>query len=60
LVKRKEINNHLFFLCEVCNLGYSDEETARECKEWFKKTGTCSIKITKKVVYLPSLFKEKK
>jgi len=60
LVKEKKVNNQTVFLCEICSLGYSDKETAQKCEEWCKKTGTCSIQITKKAIYTPTPFKQKK
>jgi len=54
LVKEKRINK-LIFICGVCGLGYSDKETAEKCEEWCRKTGTCSIEITKKAVYFPDV-----
>jgi len=44
----------------MCGLGYLDEETARKCEEWCKKTGTCSVEVTKKAVYFPNPFKKYK
>jgi len=32
-------------------LGYAERETAQKCEDWCKKTGTCSLEITKKAVY---------
>jgi len=60
LVKREKIGDKILFLCEMCGLGYLDEETARKCEEWCKRTGTCSVEITKKAVYFPSPFKKQK
>jgi hypothetical protein len=57
LVKKKKIGTKFLFLCEICGLGYLDEETARKCEEWCKRTRTCSIEITKKAVYFPELNK---
>jgi hypothetical protein len=62
MVKEKRINDEILFLCEVCGLGYRNREIAEECEAWCRKTGTCSIEITRKAVYfpnLPSVFKEK-
>jgi len=56
-VKEKKNNNQTVFICEVCGLGYMEKQTAQECEEWCKRTGTCSIEITKKAVYLPDPFK---
>jgi hypothetical protein len=56
LVRKKKLGNKTVYQCEICGLGYLDWETARKCEEWCKKTGTCSIEITKKAVYFPKLF----
>lgn len=55
-MKEKRVKDNTLFLCEMCGLGYSDKETAQKCEEWCKKTGTCSIEITKKAVYFPDFF----
>ncbi|NWF86928.1 hypothetical protein HXY32_03870 [Candidatus Bathyarchaeota archaeon] len=57
-MKEKRVNNKSLFLCEMCGLGYLEKETAEKCEEWCKKTGTCSIEITKKAVYLPDPFQK--
>jgi ABC-type uncharacterized transport system ATPase subunit len=56
LVKKKKVNDQTVFLCEICGLGYSNKETAKQCEQWCRKTGTCSIEITKKAVYIPTPF----
>jgi len=58
LVKKKKINNQTLFLCENCGLGYPNKKTAEQCEQWCRKTGTCSIEITKKAVYIPTPFKK--
>jgi len=55
MVKEKKVNTRIFYICEECGLGYKDKETAQECEEWCRKTGTCNIEITKKAVYFPGL-----
>jgi len=59
LVREKKINNQKVYVCEICGLGYADRETANECEEWCRKTGTCSLKITRKAVYVPNPFENK-
>jgi hypothetical protein len=56
LVREKKIDGKTVYLCGICGLGYLDLETARKCEEWCKKTGTCSIEITKKAVYFSGFF----
>jgi hypothetical protein len=56
LVRKKKIDGKTVYLCGICGLGYLDRGTARKCEEWCRKTGTCSIEITKKAVYFPNLF----
>ncbi|MEM2102469.1 MAG: hypothetical protein QXM22_03035 [Candidatus Bathyarchaeia archaeon] len=58
MVKEKKIDSQTLYLCSVCELGYLDRETAQKCEEWCKKTGTCSVEITKKAVYVPDPFKK--
>ncbi|MGQ9744344.1 MAG: hypothetical protein ACUVQW_07025 [Candidatus Bathycorpusculaceae bacterium] len=48
------------YLCSVCGLGYLDRETTEKCEEWCRKTGTCSVEITKKAIYFPGLFEKQK
>ncbi|MEM3383539.1 MAG: hypothetical protein QW698_05805 [Nitrososphaerales archaeon] len=54
MVRVKKLSDKIVYLCGICGLGYSDQETAKKCEEWCKKTGTCSIEITKKAIYFPS------
>jgi hypothetical protein len=55
MVKAKEFNNKKLFQCDVCGHGYLDKKTAQECEVWCEKMGSCSVEITKKAVYFPSL-----
>ena len=58
MVTEKTIGKKTLYLCDLCGLGYSDKETAKRCEEWCRKTGTCSIEITRKAVYFPDPFKK--
>jgi len=59
MVTESRVGSKTVFLCEECGLGYADRETAKKCEDWCRKTGTCSLEITKKAVYFPnSAFKE--
>ncbi|NIU38542.1 hypothetical protein GWN65_00810 [Candidatus Bathyarchaeota archaeon] len=50
-MKRSKMEGKTLFLCEECGLGYTDRETAQKCEDWCKKTGTCSLEITRKALY---------
>jgi len=56
MATEKTVNEKTVYLCDVCSLGYLDKEMAKKCEEWCRKTGTCSIEITKKAVYFPDPF----
>jgi hypothetical protein len=58
-VKEKKVNTQTVFVCEQCGLGYSDRQTAEKCEEWCRKTGTCSLEITRKAVYFSDPFKKR-
>ncbi|HKZ94791.1 MAG TPA: hypothetical protein VJ249_09475 [Candidatus Bathyarchaeia archaeon] len=58
MVKERKVDSKTIYLCEECGLGYSDRETAVKCEEWCRKTGTCSVEITKKAVFFPEPFKK--
>ncbi|MEM3726398.1 MAG: hypothetical protein QXK98_06000 [Candidatus Bathyarchaeia archaeon] len=58
MVKEKKLGDKTIYLCEICGLGYSDREIANECEEWCRKTGTCSVEITRKAIYFPDPFNE--
>jgi len=59
MVREKRVKGQIVYVCEICGLGYADRETANECEEWCRKTGTCSIKVTQKAVYVPNPFENK-
>jgi len=56
MVKEKKIDDRTVYMCEICGFGYADRETASECEEWCRKTGTCSLEITGKAVHIPNPF----
>ena len=43
MIKEKQISDKLILICDVCELGYLDKETAEKCKEWCNNNGTCSL-----------------
>jgi hypothetical protein len=55
MVKKKKIDDKILFVCEECGLGYLNKQTAAECEDWCRKTGTCKVEITKKAVYFAGL-----
>jgi hypothetical protein len=55
MVKEKKVDDKILFICDECGLGYEDRETAQECEEWCRKTGTCKVEITRKAVYFSDL-----
>ncbi len=56
MVSEKTVDSKRLFTCDVCGFGYLDKETAQECEDWCRKTGTCSLEINKKAVYFPDPF----
>ncbi len=53
MVTEKILDGKTLYLCDICGFGYIDAETARDCENWCRKTGTCSLEITKKAVLIP-------
>jgi len=53
MVKKVIINAKQVYLCEVCGLGYVDEESAKACQDYCARHGACSIEITRKAIYYP-------
>jgi hypothetical protein len=58
MVEEKKIDDRTVFACKICGFGYLDRETADRCEEWCRKTGTCSLEITSKTVYIPNPFEK--
>ena len=53
MVRAIEVGGHALFQCEVCDLGYAAEPTAKECEEFCRTYDACSIAITRLAVYRP-------
>ncbi len=53
MVTEKTLDGKTLCVCDICGFGYFDVETARACEDWCRKTGTCSLEITKKAVLVP-------
>lgn len=46
MVKKLERNGKDYYICELCNVAYTEEEWANERKQWCSEHfGTCSIKV---------------
>lgn len=43
------------YTCELCGFGYKDLETAEHCEQYCDMHGSCSIEITHKAIYKPSV-----
>jgi hypothetical protein len=43
------------YLCEICEFGYSDLETAERCEQYCYTHGRRSVAIEKKAVYRPKI-----
>ena len=43
------------YLCEACGFGYEDLDTAERCEQYCDTHGSCSLEITQKVIYKPSV-----
>ncbi|QQG39413.1 MAG: hypothetical protein HYS81_03435 [Candidatus Aenigmatarchaeota archaeon] len=52
MVKTVKRGGKTYNVCEACDYGYLDEETARACEAWCTKHKSCNLEITKKGEYL--------
>jgi len=43
------------YLCELCGFGYKDLNTAEQCEQYCDTHGSCSLEITRKAAYKPSV-----
>ena len=50
MVKELKKENKKLYLCEECNMYYSDKSWAEKCETWCKKYKSCNIDIIKKSV----------
>jgi hypothetical protein len=58
LVKQLKLDSTVVHVRESCDLGYEDRETAERCEDFCTRTGTCSVEITRKAVYVPDPFRK--
>jgi len=59
MVKEIRLDKKAVFLCEECDLGYADKETAQRCEKWCSETKSCSLEITRKAIYFPYFLYQK-
>jgi len=51
VVKKLERNGKNYYICELCNVAYAEEEWAKKCTEWCSEhLGTCSIEVVQHAV----------
>jgi len=55
MVTRVKLDEKIIYVCEICGLGYEDEETAKACQEYCSTHDACSLEITSKAVYFPKM-----
>lgn len=53
LVREFKVRGRIVYQCELCDIGYSDPETADRCEEYCNAHDSCSLEITKKAVFKP-------
>lgn len=53
MVKEIKDNDATIYQCEICEMGYSEQETAERCEEYCNTHESCSIDITKNAIYKP-------
>jgi len=55
LVDEIEKKDRRIFVCEICENGYPDLETAERCEQYCYSHGKCSLWITKKAIVRPEM-----
>jgi hypothetical protein len=50
MVRPEKFEEREIFVCEACDLGYADEETAKACEEWCIERNSCNLEIIRKAV----------
>ena len=53
MVSDKQHEGERLFLCDVCGFGYGKMDQVESCEEYYTRTNSCSIKITKDAVNFP-------
>ena len=55
MVKEFKRKDETVYQCELCDMGYSEIDTAESCEEYCDTHGSCSLEITRKAVYRPPI-----
>jgi len=55
MVSEMQRKGETVYLCEFCGFGYVDLETAEQCDEYCDTHSSCSLEITKKAIYKPTV-----
>ncbi len=54
LVKQLTVEDRTVYQCELCDMGYSDLETAERCEEYCSTHEACSLDITRHAIHKPT------
>lgn len=55
MVRKVKLDEREVYICEVCGFGYEDEKIAETCQRHCLTHKACSLEITSKAVYFPSV-----
>ena len=53
MVKPIEKDGQTIYLCDECELGFKDSETAQKCESFCGENNACSLEITKLAILKP-------
>jgi len=53
MVSERPHEGETIYTCDICGLGYRERAQAQSCEEYCEKYQSCSIEITKDVIYFP-------
>ncbi|MHA1631351.1 MAG: hypothetical protein ACTSXC_00830 [Candidatus Freyarchaeota archaeon] len=59
MVRKVKVAGKIVHICEICGLGYGDEETAKSCQEYCSAYNVCSLEIARKAIFFPTKVKAK-
>jgi len=55
MVDRITRKGKTLYVCELCGFGYGELNTAEQCEQYCAIHGSCSIEITRKAIFKPSV-----
>ena len=55
MVNELSRKGEIVYVCELCGFGYKDVDTAERCEQYCDTRGSCSLEITQKAVYKPTV-----